>query len=62
MKKIVVGITGASGSIYAKRMIEVLVEQGILVHVIATDTGKKVFNYDRVRRKPHACRGQTSAF
>ena len=34
MKKIVVGITGASGSIYAKRMIEVLVEQGILVHVI----------------------------
>ena len=46
MKKIVVGITGASGSIYAKRMIEVLVEQGILVHVIATDTGKKVFNYE----------------
>ena len=46
MKKIVVGITGASGSIYAKRMIEVLVEQGILVHVIATDTGKKVFDYE----------------
>ena len=46
MKKIVVGITGASGSIYAKRMIEVLVEQGILVHVIATDTGTKVFNYE----------------
>ena len=45
-EKIVVGITGASGSIYAKRMIEVLVEQGILVHVIATDTGKKVFDYE----------------
>ena len=29
MKKIVVGITGASGSIYAKRLIEVLVSKGI---------------------------------
>ena len=46
MKKIVVGITGASGSIYAKRMIEVLVSQDITVHVISTDTGKKVFHYE----------------
>ena len=46
MKKIVVGITGASGSIYAKRMIEVLASQNINVHVIATDTGKKVFHYE----------------
>ena len=42
MKKIVVGITGASGSIYAKRMIEVLVEQGILEKGIATSDKKKV--------------------
>lgn len=41
MKKIVVGITGASGSIYAKRMIEVLVEQGILVHVLLQIQEKK---------------------
>lgn len=46
MKKIVVGITGASGSIYAQRMIEVLVSQDITVHVISTDTGKKVFHYE----------------
>lgn len=46
MKKIVVGITGASGSIYAKRLIEVLIEQGIQVHVIATEKGKQVFSYE----------------
>ena len=46
MKKIVVGITGASGSIYAKRMIEVLASQDINVHVVATDTGKKVFAFE----------------
>ena len=40
MKKIVVGITGASGSIYAKRLIEVLVSKGIQTNVIATDKGK----------------------
>ena len=46
MKKIVIGITGASGSIYAKRLIEVLAAKDIIVHVIATDKGKKVFNYE----------------
>ena len=46
MKKIVIGITGASGSIYAKRMLEVLASQNINVHVISTDTGKKVFHYE----------------
>ncbi len=46
MKKIVVGITGASGSIYAKRMIEVLVQKEIQVHVIATEKGKQVFKYE----------------
>ena len=43
MKKIVVGITGASGSIYAKRLIEELASKGYLVHVIATDKVKQVF-------------------
>ena len=46
MKKIVVGITGASGSIYAKRLIEVLVDKGIYVHVVSTEKGKQVFNYE----------------
>ena len=46
MKKIVVGITGASGSIYAKRLIEVLVNNGIQTNVIATEKGAQVFKYE----------------
>ena len=46
MKKIVVGITGASGSVYGKRLIEVLAEKGFKLSVIATDKGKQVFNYE----------------
>lgn len=46
MKKIVVGITGASGSIYAKRLIEILVSLGIQTNVIATEKGKQVFKYE----------------
>lgn len=46
MKKVVVGITGASGSVYAKRLIEELLEVGIQTHVIATQTGEKVFEYE----------------
>lgn len=46
MKKIVVGITGASGSVYGKRLIEVLAEKGFQLSVIATDKGKQVFNYE----------------
>ena len=46
MKKIVVGLTGASGSIYAKRLVEVLLEKGISTHVIATQMGEKVFGYE----------------
>ncbi|GAB6168129.1 UbiX family flavin prenyltransferase [Clostridium carnis] len=44
--KIVVGITGASGSIYAKRLIEELVLAGIQTNIVSTDTGKQVFNYE----------------
>lgn len=46
MKKIVVGITGASGSIYAKRLIEVLVKEGIQINVVATEKGNQVFEYE----------------
>ena len=46
MKKIVVGITGASGSIYAKRLIEVLIEKGIQINVVATEKGKQVFKFE----------------
>ena len=46
MKKIVVGITGASGSIYAKRLIEVLAKEGIQINVVATEKGKQVFGFE----------------
>lgn len=46
MNRIVVGITGASGSIYAKRLIEVLLEKGYEVIVICTDNGQDVMSYE----------------
>ncbi|GKU26547.1 UbiX family flavin prenyltransferase [Clostridium folliculivorans] len=46
MKKIVVGITGASGSIYALRLIEELLKKEVFVHIICTDNGKKVMKYE----------------
>lgn len=46
MKKIVVGITGASGSIYAIRLIEELLKKEIFVHIICTETGKKVMKFE----------------
>lgn len=38
----VVGITGASGSVYGIRLIEVLLGKGIDVHVVITDAGWRV--------------------
>ncbi|WP_317972444.1 flavin prenyltransferase UbiX [Paenibacillus sp. CCS19] len=38
----VVGITGASGSIYGIRLIEVLLREGADVHVVVTDAGWRV--------------------
>ncbi|MDF2523884.1 MAG: 3-octaprenyl-4-hydroxybenzoate carboxy-lyase [Clostridiales bacterium] len=46
MSKFIVGITGASGSIYAARFLEELNKMDHEVHLIATDNGKKVFCYE----------------
>lgn len=46
MKKMVIGITGASGSIYAVRLIEELLQRGIHLHIICTDNGRKVMKYE----------------
>lgn len=46
MRKIVVGITGASGSVYAVRLIDVLREQNIEVHAVVTDSGQRVLDYE----------------
>lgn len=44
--KIVVGITGASGSIYGLKLIEVLKNAGHQVHVVITDSGMGVIQYE----------------
>ncbi|MCH2161276.1 MAG: UbiX family flavin prenyltransferase [Phycisphaerales bacterium] len=40
--RIVVGITGASGAIYARRVIELLCRGGVEVHVVASDYGRRL--------------------
>ncbi|HEY5537783.1 MAG TPA: flavin prenyltransferase UbiX [Acetobacterium sp.] len=46
MKRIIIGITGASGSIYAKRIIEVLLEKDYELRIICTANGKKVMKFE----------------
>lgn len=43
MSKLIIGITGASGSIYAMRLVEILLKQGHQIHLVATDNGRNVF-------------------
>ena len=46
MKRLIVGITGASGSVYAVRLIDVLRKQGIEVHAVITESGERVLAYE----------------
>lgn len=46
MKKYTIGITGASGSIYAKILIKELVKLKYPINIVITDNGKKVFEYE----------------
>ena len=46
MKKIIIGITGASGSIYGVRLIEELIEKDNEVYLIITNNGRKVLEYE----------------
>jgi len=43
LSKLIIGITGASGSIYAMRLVEILLKQGHQIHLVATDNGRNVF-------------------
>lgn len=49
-KRIVVGISGASGALYAQRLLSVLVELGHEAHVTVTDAGKRLL-LDELRLK-----------
>ncbi|WP_309137239.1 MULTISPECIES: flavin prenyltransferase UbiX [Clostridium] len=42
----IVGITGASGSIYGVRLIEELIEKDNEVYLVITDNGRKVLEYE----------------
>lgn len=46
MKHIIVGVTGASGSLYAQRAIEAFIEHDCFLTVVASDMGDKVFEYE----------------
>lgn len=42
-KRIVVGVTGASGAVYARRLIGCLIEAGVEVHLVVSSWGRKLF-------------------
>ena len=44
--KVVVGITGASGSIYGYSLIRLLHKKGIELAIVMTQMGEKVMNYE----------------
>jgi 4-hydroxy-3-polyprenylbenzoate decarboxylase len=46
MKKIILGLTGASGSVYFMHLAEQLSKQDVELHLIATQLGEKVFQYE----------------
>jgi len=61
MKNFVVGITGASGSIYGLRLIEALLQSGQRVNVLLSSAGRQVLAYEtglRLAENPVECREQ----
>lgn len=46
MKKYIVGLTGASGSIYGLKLIEELLALNCQVHVVSTDTARQVIPFE----------------
>ena len=46
MKKIILGITGASGSIYPLRLLEVLAQMPVEAHIVASEMGAQVFKHE----------------
>jgi len=61
VKRIIVGISGASGIIYGIRLLEILSSKDIEVHLIVSDTAKKIAKYEnnidyaRISRMANIC-------
>lgn len=51
-KKIVVAVTGASGALYAKRLIETLAENGAEIHLVISPYGRQLFSDELAIRNP----------
>ena len=45
-RHLMMAITGASGAIYAKRLLDVLTESRVRVHLIVSDAGKKILSLE----------------
>lgn len=46
MKRVLVGITGASGSVYGVRLLQELQKKEVTVHLILSDTAKQIIPYE----------------
>jgi 4-hydroxy-3-polyprenylbenzoate decarboxylase len=58
MERIVVGITGASGSIYGLRLVEELLRSGKQVSLLVTNAGRQVLAFEtglQLAEKPDEC-------
>lgn len=49
--KIVIGITGASGGIYAERLLDELIKRGFEIHGVFSRTGEEVLRFERNRSR-----------
>ncbi len=61
-KEYVIGVTGASGVIYARRILEVLCEKAT-VHIVISDVARRIAEIERVdlsRVRRNLCREQRS--
>jgi flavin prenyltransferase len=61
-ERVLIGVTGASGSAYANRLLEVLINQTDRIYLVATDSGEKVAAHeiDRNSLLLRALRGDLS--
>ncbi len=46
-KKIVLAVSGASGAIYARRVLEQLISAGCQVHIIFTDMARRIMETEQ---------------